>query len=72
MQNKLFEIEPQHPTKFCRTCEHRERHSCGNKVIQYCGIVKSNLTDSGQLKIKCKTPACQFYKEIQQVTVTKD
>lgn len=59
---KLFEVEPKHPDKFCRTCEHRERHQCGSMVIQYCGIVKSNRTDNGKLKIKCKTPACQFYK----------
>jgi len=68
MQNKLFEIEPQYPDKFCRTCEHRQRHHCGSKVIQYCGIVKSNLTDNGQLKIKCKTPACHFYKEENKTT----
>lgn len=59
----LFDIEPTHSTKFCRTCEHRERHQCGSMVIQYCGIRKSNRTDNGKLKIKCKTPACDSYLE---------
>lgn len=61
--DKLFDIAPTYPDKFCRTCEHRERHQCGSKVIQYCAIVKSNRTDNGKLKIKCKTPACLQYKE---------
>ena len=58
-----FEIETKLPDKFCRTCKHRERHSCGSMIIQYCAVVKSNRTDNGQLKIKCKTPACLSYKE---------
>lgn len=62
--DKLFETEPIFPEKFCRTCEYRQRHSCGTKIIQYCGIVKSNRTDNGQLKIKCKTKACLHYKEV--------
>ncbi len=64
--NTLFDIdpiEPISPDKFCRTCQHRERRSCNSKIIQYCGIRKSNRTDNGQLKIKCKTVACSFYKE---------
>lgn len=59
---KLFEIKPTIPINFCRTCEHRERHSCGSMIIQYCGVRKSNRTANGKLKIKCKTPACDFYK----------
>lgn len=46
----------------CLTCEHRERHQCGGSIIQYCGVRKSNRTYNGQLKIKCKTPACAVYK----------
>lgn len=61
--NLLFEIEPKIPDKLCRSCEHRERHQCGGSIIQYCAIIKSNRTDNGKLKIKCKTPACQFYQE---------
>lgn len=47
----------------CLTCEHRERHQCGGTVIQYCGIRKSNRTDNGKLKIKCKMSACIQYKQ---------
>ena len=64
--NTLFDIDDIEPIsldKFCRTCLHRERHSCNSKIIQYCGIRKSNRTDNGQLKIKCKTVACNFYKK---------
>lgn len=60
---KLFEIEPTFPDKFCRTCQHRERHQCGGRIIQYCGLRKSNRTDNGQLKIKVNMPACEQYKE---------
>jgi len=63
MDSLLFDIPPTPPDKFCRTCAHRERWQCGNTVIQYCGIRKSNLTDNGKLKIKCKMAACQHYKE---------
>lgn len=62
---KLFDItetEKQIRDKTCLTCVHRERHQCGGTVIQYCGIRKSNRTENGQLKIKCKTPACLAYK----------
>lgn len=61
----LFNIEPTEPQSTngltCLTCKHRERHQCGGTVIQYCGIRKSNRTENGQLKIKCKTPACFGY-----------
>lgn len=53
----------------CNTCKHRERHECNSKVFQYCGVRKSNRTDNGLLKIKCKTPACPLY---QPLTPTHD
>jgi hypothetical protein len=46
----------------CNSCEHRQRHQCGGSIIQYCGVRKSNRTDNGLLKIKCKTEACLLYK----------
>jgi len=61
---KLFEIEPEKPVEglTCKTCEHRERWAFGSAVFQYCAVRKSNRTSNGQLKIKCKTPACLSYK----------
>jgi len=60
----LFESEPIKPAKglTCNTCEHRQRWRYNSKVFQYCGVRKSNRTDNGLLKIKCKTPACLQYK----------
>jgi len=64
---KLFEVAPAYPNAFCRTCEHREPTQCGGSIIQYCGLRKSNRTENGKLKIKCKTPACESYqKEIKK------
>ena len=60
----LFELDKETNYKTCNTCDFRERHQCGSKVIQYCGFVKSNRTDNGKLKIKCKTKACYHYKEL--------
>lgn len=57
---KVFEVEPEKYLE-CRTCMHRERHQCGSMVIQFCGILKSNRTQNGKLKIKCKTKACIHY-----------
>jgi len=59
--NTLFEISE--PTKglTCNSCEHRQRWNCNGKVFQYCGIRKSNRTDNGLLKIKCKDKACEMY-----------
>ena len=64
--NGLFDIlphVPQKPTKFCRTCAHRQRWECESKVIQYCAKRKSNRTFNGLLKIKVTNPACELYKE---------
>jgi len=54
--NELFKLPE--IKEFCRTCKHRERWECGGKIIQYCGVRKSNRTHNGKLKIKCKDKAC--------------
>lgn len=61
----LFYI-PETPkaTETCKTCEHRQRWECNSKAFHYCGVIKSNRTSNGLLKIKCKTPACAQYKPI--------
>jgi hypothetical protein len=46
----------------CNSCEHRQRWECNSKVFQYCGVRKSNRTDNGLLKIKCKDAACPLYE----------
>jgi hypothetical protein len=48
--------------KTCLTCRYRQRWEYGSKIIQYCGIIASNRTENGHLKIKCKNPACQLYE----------
>lgn len=64
---KLFEIEETVPkiTNTCNNCEHRQRWECNSKVFQYCGVRKSNRTNNGLLKIKCKEAACAAFKEIK-------
>jgi len=61
---KLFDIEPIHRniSQTCNACKHRQRWQCNSKVFQYCGIRKSNRTDNGLLKIKCKDNACLLYE----------
>jgi hypothetical protein len=59
----LFDV-PKISHETCLNCEHRERHQCGGSIIQYCGVRKSNRTYNGQLKIKCKTPACSSFKKV--------
>lgn len=41
------------------------RQGCrfAKNVFQYCGIQKSNRTNNGLKKIKCKDKACRMYKE---------
>ena len=56
-------VEPKKPTKFCRTCAHRQPWESGQRTIQYCGVRKSNRTYNGLLKIKVTNPACMAYKE---------
>lgn len=60
----LFEIEQNKDEikETCRTCEHRQRWQCNSKVFQYCGKRKSNRTENGLLKIKCKDKACLLYE----------
>lgn len=61
---ELFEIESRKKeiTTTCKTCKHREKWECGSKIIQYCGVRKSNRTENGLLKIKCKDAACPLYE----------
>lgn len=60
----LFDIpKDKKPSKFCRTCAHRQRWECNSKVIQYCGKRKSNRTFNGLLKIKVTNNACELYEE---------
>ena len=68
MDGLLFEIpkDKQSDGKTCLTCVHRERWQCGGSVIQYCGARKSNRTNNGRLKIKCKDSACYQYKELKE------
>ena len=62
-QDNLFDI-PKDPVGLtCKTCKHRQRWDCNSKVIQYCGVTKSNRTDNGLLKIKCKNEACIMYEK---------
>ena len=49
-------------TSTCLSCEHRQRWECNSKVMQYCGVRKSNRTANRLLKIKCKNAACVLYK----------
>ena len=61
----LFDIIPPWlQGKTCNSCKHRERHQMGLSVIQYCGVRRSNRTDNGLLKIKCKMQACSQFKQI--------
>jgi len=62
---ELFEIDPIkiEINKTCGDCEHRQRWECNSKVFQYCGVRKSNRTNNGLLKIKCKDDACLQFKE---------
>lgn len=63
-QEKLFNIEVSRPivnNNTCSGCEHRQRWQCNSRVFQYCGIRKSNRTDNGLLKVKCKNEACGLF-----------
>lgn len=60
--SEIPEVSPLKPTKFCRTCKHRERGARGDSIIQYCGVRKSGRTFNGLMKIKVTNPACVAYK----------
>jgi hypothetical protein len=64
----LFESEPhvEENKKKCNDCEHRQRWECNSKIIQYCGVRKSNRTNNGLLKIKCKDKACALFQETKK------
>ena len=59
-QDRLFEM-PKNPNT-CRECLYRERWECRSKIIQYCSAIKSNRTENGLKKIKCKNKACELFK----------
>ncbi len=73
---KLFEVEAGKKEKreeTCRTCKHRQRweYDDNGKILQYCGIRKSNRTMNGLLKIKCKNEACILYQKINNKNSSK-
>ena len=49
--------------KQCRTCKYLQKWACGGSFFFYCEIRKSNRTQNGLLKVKCKNEACNAYKE---------
>ena len=57
-----FQKVPQNG-KTCNDCKHRQRWQCGGSVFQYCGLRKSNRTENGLLKIKCKDLACLSFEQ---------
>lgn len=63
--DKLFEIPEKEILNTCKNCEHRQRWECNSKVFQYCGVRKSNKTNNGLLKIKCKDMACPLFKPLK-------
>ncbi len=54
--------ERNNPPLTCRTCTHRQRWQCGGRIIQYCGVLRSNRTFNGLKKIKTTNHACTAYK----------
>lgn len=63
MDNLLFNDAAR--TVTCRSCDNRQRWQCGGRVIQYCGVRKSNRTENGLAKIKVTDPACDQYKSVK-------
>ena len=63
MESLFADFEVELKNKTCLTCVHRQRWECNTKIFQYCGAIKSNRTDNGLKKIKCKNKACQLYLE---------
>ena len=48
----------------CRQCKHRQRWECesGVRIIQYCGVRRSNRTENGLLHIKVTNKACYMFE----------
>lgn len=62
MTGLIFEMEEIKLALTCKSCKHRQRWQCGSKIIQYCGVRKSNRTENGLLKIKCNLKSCALYE----------
>lgn len=72
IMKKAIDLEPPPGTNFkCRNCEHIQAWRCNSKVFQYCGIRKSNRTSNGLLKVKCKNPACNLFKQKKELSNEK-
>ena len=64
-EHLLFAVPESIPEKnpnTCKTCVNIQKWECGGSFFFYCGVRKSNRTDNGLLKVKCKTEACLQYK----------
>lgn len=63
-QFKLFDLPKPLKMNTCRKCINNQSWKCNSKVFHYCGVRKSNRTENGLLKIKCKDIACTLFKPI--------
>lgn len=45
----------------CATCYNRKIHDDGKRVIHFCGVRTSNLSENGKLIINASDPACGQY-----------
>lgn len=63
-------FKPKGSGKFCRDCGYRKRlvYRSGN-TFQYCGVIASNKTSTGLLKIKCKYQACGRFQKGKPETI---
>jgi hypothetical protein len=69
MENTLFDLPEIKKIKSqvrCCDCDNHERWECGGSIIWYCGVLKSNRTENGKLKIKAyKFINCDSFKSIK-------
>jgi hypothetical protein len=59
---KEMMLEANLPQNKCGKCAYIEKWECGGSFFFYCGRRKSNRTDNGLLKVKCKDAACSLFK----------
>jgi hypothetical protein len=68
MSDFLFDELPAKPYSGtrCKDCKHIQKWQCGGSFFFYCGITKSNLTNNGLKKVKCKTPSCGLFEKREE------
>lgn len=66
--NLAFDVVLNENKTKCKHCRFIRRKCYGSKDFFYCGLIRSNRTQNGMLKIKANNQSCKHFKDYEDFT----